>query len=67
MQLQTDEDFAGAEFQSTPSTEAGRCSNLRQHAICSGGFNPRPALRLGDAILRLGYPHHIDVSIHAQH
>ena len=25
MQLQTDEDFAGAEFQSTPSTEAGRC------------------------------------------
>ena len=33
MQLQTDEDFAGAEFQSTPITEAGRCFWLRPTSV----------------------------------
>ena len=37
-------------FQSAPGLEAGRCSRLRlSSAFLAGGFNPRPALRPGDA------------------
>ena len=39
-------------FQSTPSTEAGRCLTALQQHMAETGFNPRPALRLGDA-----FPH----------
>ena len=38
-------------FQSTPSTEAGRCLQSRPSFSLSKCFNPRPALRLGDAVL----------------
>ena len=37
------------EFQSAPGLEAGRCHNLVCHVQDAWSFNPRPALRPGDA------------------
>jgi len=40
----------GAKFQSAPGLEAGRCIDaIRQWDEVTHGFNPRPALRPGDA------------------
>ena len=39
-------------FQSAPGREAGRCGDgLRYNDILFSGFNPRPAVRPGDAEL----------------
>ena len=36
-------------FQSAPGREAGRCSAVRNAATSTKSFNPRPAVRPGDA------------------
>ena len=54
-------------FQSTPSTEAGRCHAVLCLHLHLDGFNPRPALRLGDAFYLWFWLGKLTVSIHAQH
>ena len=53
-------------FQSAPGREAGRCaaSRLRPSAVAS--FNPRPAVRPGDARFVLGLVRPVLVSIRAR-
>ena len=40
-----------SEFQSAPGREAGRCVAARVDRLKAIGFNPRPAVRPGDAEL----------------
>ena len=37
------------QFQSAPGREAGRCNSMLQQGQVMIGFNPRPAVRPGDA------------------
>ncbi len=37
-------------FQSAPGREAGRCTDSISGAVSVSGFNPRPAVRPGDAL-----------------
>ena len=39
-------------FQSAPGREAGRCRGSDMARDCHAGFNPRPAVRPGDAVRR---------------
>ena len=40
-------------FQSAPGREAGRCGRVRLVEIRAESFNPRPAVRPGDAASRV--------------
>ena len=42
----------GKWFQSAPDREAGRCPSPPKAGSASAGFNPRPTVRPGDALLR---------------
>ena len=53
-------------FQSAPGLEAGRCFSRSRWSAVMIGFNPRPALRPGDAAIAEGDKHLSAVSIRAR-
>ena len=53
-------------FQSAPGREAGRCAACTFAAFTSDCFNPRPAVRPGDADVESLAPEYWDVSIRAR-
>jgi len=58
---------AVAAFQSAPGLEAGRCMSSRQASLMHGrSFNPRPALRPGDARVDQYLEAVVQVSIRAR-
>ena len=54
MQYQSAQRAAEAEFQSAPGREVGRCQQVSTPASSVWSFNPRPAVRSGDAGSRAG-------------
>ncbi len=57
---------AVAEFQSAPGREAGRCRDDLGWRSDRRRFNPRPAVRPGDAEPDIGADHRASVSIRAR-
>ena len=55
-----------ASFQSAPGREAGRCALRRADRRIHGGFNPRPAVRPGDAVYNPETKRYEQVSIRAR-
>ena len=53
-------------FQSAPGREAGRCGTGSPSMTACGCFNPRPAVRPGDAEAVEIVHHHVLVSIRAR-
>ncbi len=49
MQVIDKQDYKVLLFQSAPGREAGRCTSPAQNATAPESFNPRPAVRPGDA------------------
>ncbi len=53
-------------FQSAPGREAGRCREATRRPHLQQGFNPRPAVRPGDASSKALTSCGLDVSIRAR-